>query len=109
MKTKQTIEYNGKEIKLPFEINPLDLDTMERDVANHFSGETTTLPQFAYAVRNAILGAELLQDYPKVRKGLDWFKRHFAKEYMVLLDQTLCFLVPQSRQRYQAHPKFAIF
>ena len=86
MKTKQTIEYNGKEIKLPFEINPLDLDTMERDAANHFSGETTTLPQFAYAVRNAILGAELLQDYPKVRKGLDWFRQHFAKQYMTLLD-----------------------
>ena len=86
MKVKQTIEYNGKTIKLPFDINPLDLDTMERDAANHFSGETTTLPQFAYAVRNAILGAELLQDYPKVRKGLDWFRQHFAKQYMVLLD-----------------------
>ena len=86
MKTKQTIEYNGKTIKLPFEINPLDLDTMERDAANHFSGESTTLPQFAKAVRDAILGAELLGDYPKVRKGLDWFSRHFAKQYMVLLD-----------------------
>jgi hypothetical protein len=21
-----------------------------------------------------------------VRKGLDWFRKHFAKEYMVLLD-----------------------
>ena len=86
MKTKQQIEYNGKTIKLPFEINELDLDTMERDAANHFSGETTTLPEFAYAVRNAIIGAELLGDYPKVRKGLDWFSRHFAKQYMVLLD-----------------------
>ena len=26
MKTKQTIEYNGKSIKLPFEIHELDLD-----------------------------------------------------------------------------------
>jgi len=86
MKTKQQIEYNGKTIKMPFEIDPLDLDTMERDAANHFSGETTTLPQFAYAVRNAILGAELQSDYPKVRKGLDWFRQHFAKQYMVLLD-----------------------
>lgn len=86
MKTRQQIEYNGKTIKLPFEIDPLDLDTMERDAANHFSGETTTLPQFAYAVRNAILGAELQSDYPKVRKGLDWFRQHFAPQYMVLLD-----------------------
>ena len=86
MKTKQEIEYNGKTIKLPFEINELDLDTMERDAANHFSGETTTLPQFAKAVRDAIIGAELQADYAKVRKGLDWFSRHFAKQYMVLLD-----------------------
>jgi hypothetical protein len=86
MKTKQQIEYNGKTIKLPFEINELDLDTMERDAANHFSGETTTLPQFAYAVRNKILTAELSGNYSIVRKGLDWFQQHFAKQYMVLLD-----------------------
>jgi len=86
MKTKQQIEYNGKTIKLPFEILPDFLNTKEVEAANHFSGETTTLPEFAYAVRNAIIGAELLGDYPKVRKGLDWFSRHFAKQYMVLLD-----------------------
>ena len=86
MKVKQSIEYNGKTIKMPFEIYPEFLNTNEVEAANHFSGETATLPQFAYAVRNAILGAELLQDYPKVRKGLDWFRQHFAKQYMVLLD-----------------------
>ena len=86
MKTKQTIEYNGKTIKMPFEIMPGFLNVKEVEASNHFSGETTTLPQFAKAVRDAILGAELLQDYPKVRKGLDWFRQHFAKEYMVLLD-----------------------
>tara|TARA_R100001443_G_scaffold10380_1_gene20041 strand:+ start:388 stop:642 length:255 start_codon:yes stop_codon:yes gene_type:complete len=82
----QTIKYNNKTIKLPFEIHELDLETMERDVANHFSGEWTTLPQFAVAVRDAILNAELMEDYKKVRKGLDWFIKHFTKEYMVLLD-----------------------
>jgi len=86
MKTKQQIEYNGKTIKLPFEIVPDFLDTKEVEAANHFSGETTTLPQFAKAVRDAILGAELQSDYPKVRKGLDWFRQHFAPQYMVLLD-----------------------
>ena len=86
MKTKQTIEYNGKTIKMPFEIYPEFLNDKEVEAANHFSGETTTLPQFAYAVRNAILGAELLGDYAKVRKGLDWFMKYFAKQYMVLLD-----------------------
>ncbi len=82
----QTIKYNNKIIKLPFEIHELDLATMERDAFNHFSGECTTLPQFALAVRNAILNAELMEDYKKVRKGLDWFIKHFTKEYMVLLD-----------------------
>ena len=86
MKTRQQIEYNGKTIKLPFEIVPDFLDTKEVEAANHFSGETTTLPQFAKAVRDAILGAELQSDYPKVRKGLDWFRQHFAPQYMVLLD-----------------------
>ena len=86
MKTKQTIEYNGKTIKMPFEIMPDFLNVKEVEAANHFSGETTTLPQFAKAVRDAILGAELLGDYVKVRKGLDWFSRNFAKQYMVLLD-----------------------
>jgi len=28
----------------------------------------------------------LLGDWLTVRKGLDWFRRHFAKEYMVILD-----------------------
>ena len=86
MKTKQTIEYNGKTIKMPFEIIPDFLDIREVEAANHFSGESTTLPQFAKAVRDAIIGAELQADYPKVRKGLDWFRQHFAKQYMTLLD-----------------------
>ena len=86
MKTKQQIEYNGKIIKMPFEIIPDFLNTKEVEAANHFSGETTTLPQFAYAVRNAILSAELEGNYNIVRKGLDWFRQHFAKQYMVLLD-----------------------
>jgi len=25
-------------------------------------------------------------DYVTVRKGLDWFKQHFAAQYMVVLD-----------------------
>jgi hypothetical protein len=86
LKTKQQIEYNGKTIKMPFEIYPEFLNDQEVEASNHFSGQSTTLPQFAKAVRDAILGAELLGDYPKVRKGLDWFRQHFAKQYMVLLD-----------------------
>ncbi len=29
---------------------------------------------------------EMFGDYDTVRKGLDWFKQHFAAQYMVVLD-----------------------
>ena len=88
MKTKnqQVIHYKGKEIKLPFLIPTQWFSSEEITQANHFSGQQTTLPRFAGAVRNTILQAELMQDYDKVRKGLDWFRKHFASQYMVLLD-----------------------
>jgi len=28
----------------------------------------------------------LIGDYKTVRKGLDWFRKHYAREYMILLD-----------------------
>ena len=88
MKTKnrQTVHYKGKEIKLPFLIPTQWFSSEEITQANHFSGQQTTLPKFAGAVRNTILQAELMQDYDKVRKGLHWFQKHFASQYMVLLD-----------------------
>jgi hypothetical protein len=33
-----------------------------------------------------IIGAERLEDYTTVQKGLSWFSKHFPKEYMTLLD-----------------------
>ncbi len=64
-----------------------DMKTKNQQVV-HYKGkeQQTTLPRFAGAVRNTILQAELMQDYDKVRKGLDWFRKHFAPQYMVLLD-----------------------
>ena len=86
MKVKQSVHYKGKVIKLPFLIPTDHLITKEITQANHFSGQQTTLPKFAGAVRNIILQAELMEDYDKVRKGLNWFRQYFAKEFMVLLD-----------------------
>ena len=37
------------------------------------------MPEFAAAVYDAIIGSEMFGDYDTVRKGLDWFKQHFAK------------------------------
>ena len=56
------------------------------EVKNRFSGQSTTMPEFAAAVYDAIIGSEMFGDYDTVRKGLEWFKQHFAKQYMVVLD-----------------------
>lgn len=70
--------------KLPFAC--MILDTEDVRVANRFSGESVMLPPDAVAVYDTMMGAEMVGDYKTVRKGLDWFRRHFPAEYMVLLD-----------------------
>jgi len=82
----QVIKYKDKEYKLPFAVGLSDEPTAIETVANRFSGEEVQLPQFATAVYDTITGAELLEDWTTVRKGLDWFRQHFTKEYMVILD-----------------------
>jgi hypothetical protein len=62
------------------------LDTEPVRIANRFSGESVMLPPDAVAVYDTLMGAEMMGDYKTVRKGLDWFRRHFPAEYMVLLD-----------------------
>ena len=82
----KTIIYNNKEYKLPFEVGLSEDPTATETIANRFSGEKVELPQFASAVYDTIIGAEYLEQWDTVRKGLDWFRKHFAKEYMVILD-----------------------
>ena len=53
---------------------------------NPFSGESIELTPEAVAVYDIIRGCELFGDYEGVRKGLDWFRQYYPKEYMVLLD-----------------------
>ncbi len=81
------IIYKGKKVKVPFEDADYNLDG-EKDVtiANRFGGEKCTVPGYAAAVYDVIIGSEALQDYETQRKGLDWFSRNFPKQYMVLLD-----------------------
>ena len=96
----KTIKYNNKTIKLPFKdadysTTPLEMET----VTNPFSGQSIAMPKFAVAVYDVIMGSNLIAeqydskhgmgsspDWKLVRKGLDWFRQYFAKEYMVLLD-----------------------
>ena len=94
------ITYQNKKIKLPFpgadySDQPLALET----VKNPLSGQSIAMPKFAVAVYDVTMGSNhLAESYDRkhgtgtspqwdtVRKGLDWFRRYFAKEYMVLLD-----------------------
>ena len=58
------------------------------------------LPRFAVAIYDVIMGSETLATghdeqvgesghsfmWDTVRSGLDWFRKYFPKQYMVLLD-----------------------
>lgn len=69
---------------LPFKCRILD-DKPE-EVRNELSGGSCMLEPDAIAVYDMIKGAEMFNDFEIVRKGCDWFKKYFPKEYMVLLD-----------------------
>ena len=83
----QVVTYNNKEYKIPFDVN-LTLDAQDKliEVPNRFSGATASLPWFAVAVYDMIIGAERLEDYATMQKGLSWFSKHFPEEYYTLLD-----------------------
>ena len=70
--------------KMPFDCVVMDKEPVE--VANPFSGEKVTLTPQAVAVYDTIKGAEMTGYYDHVRKGIDWFIKHYPKEYGVLLD-----------------------
>jgi hypothetical protein len=83
------ITYNNTSYTIP---KPFDQaymganPTKELTIMNPYSNDSAVLPAFAVAIYDTIKGAEMTENYDIVRKGLDWFKRNFAKEYMVLLD-----------------------
>ena len=81
------IIYKGKKVKVPFEGANYILDgDKDIELQNPFSGEKATVPGYAAAVYDVIIGAERFKDYDSVQKGCDWFSRNFPKQYMVLLD-----------------------
>ena len=82
----KTIKYNDKEYKLQFSVALPEDPTTEEIVKNRFGGESCTLPAFAVAVYDVVIGSEMFQDWKTQRKGLDWFIKYFPKQYMVLLD-----------------------
>ena len=95
------IKYKDKNIALPFEFGGESKSTSTEIVTrrNPFSGVAIDLPAFAAAVYDYTMSCNLRaeqddrahglgysQHWHTVRRGLDWFRRYFAKEYMVLLD-----------------------
>ena len=84
-----TITYNDKTYKIPKPFNECFFGkepTKEITLSNRFSGETATVPAFAVAIYDTIIGAEQTQNYDLMQKGLDWFSRNITKQYMILLD-----------------------
>ena len=55
-------------------------------IANPYTGQSCELPPDAVATYDVIKGAEMMGMHKAVRKGLDWFIKHYTKEYMILLD-----------------------
>ena len=83
------ITYNNKTYKIPKPFNECFFGkepTKEITLSNRFSGQTATVPAFAVAIYDTIIGAEQTQNYDLMQKGLDWFSRNFTKQYYTLLD-----------------------
>ena len=64
-------------------------------VTNRFSGEEYELNNVELSMYDFIMGATIVLEMAggykhanvdELRKGLDWFRKHNAKAYMVLLD-----------------------
>ena len=95
----KVIEYKNKKLKLPYDLTAGETSTELVTRQNPFSGQSIAMPRFAVAVYDVTMGSNHLAEaedhklgmgaskhWPTVRKGLDWFRQYFAKEYMVLLD-----------------------
>ena len=81
------INYKGKKVKVPFEDADYTLDgDKDIEIQNKLSGAKATVPGYAAAVYDVIMGAQATNRYDLVQKGCDWFSRNFPKQYMVLLD-----------------------
>ena len=93
MKKNKVITFEGKKIKIPFDIyiDPAKAFELET-VSNPFSGMKAIIPAFAVAVLDVIKGSEMLYnagDLTAARtmnKGREFFQKYFTAEYYTLLD-----------------------
>ena len=98
------INYKNKKLKLPYELTEGEATADMTTRINPFSGQSIDLPRFLAITYDTVMELNLKaerkdsatgqppgisehqDDWQVVRNGLDWFRQHFAKEYMVLLD-----------------------
>ena len=88
-KKGSTIEWNNKKYKIPFDI-AYEVDSEGKQkievITNRFGGGSCSLPSFAVAIYDVIMGCEQLRMYNTQQKGLSWFSRNLTSQYIVLLD-----------------------
>ena len=81
---KKIVNWHGKKITMPFDCSVYTEGSIV--IANRFSGEKTKMPGYAASVYDTIIGAERFEGYEVMQAGLDWFRKYFPKQYMVVLD-----------------------
>ena len=64
----QKFKHDNKEIESPFDQNIIVYEN-EETIQNRFGGESVTVPGFAAAVYDVIIGSEMIQDWDKVQRG----------------------------------------
>ena len=82
-----------KEVKLPSWFNG-ELYEEGGTVRNRFSGEEYKLNNVELSMYDYVIGATMMMEMgmhhdgliTELRKGLNWFRKHNPKAYMVLLD-----------------------
>jgi hypothetical protein len=55
-------------------------------VSNPFTGHSVELTAEELSMYDLIMGAQMLNQWDVMQKGLGWFRRENAEAYMVLLD-----------------------
>ena len=81
---KKKVKWHGQDIVLPFDCSVYEDKVVK--IKNRFTGEETEMPGYAASVYDTIIGAEQFEAFEIVRAGLDWFRKYFPKQYMVVLD-----------------------
>ena len=91
-------------MKLPYPLKASETSTELVTRQNPFSGQSIELPEFAAVTYDTCVELNIMMEtldtktnqepgfsehqggWQKVRNGIDFFRRYFAAEYMVLLD-----------------------